>query len=486
MPFQQPRKPPQFADLKSILAQTRDTENPLYQVVQEIIERLSTFQFDPLTLTEAAGGGPGGGGGGASNAATYLTRDDEVVALPQSLQLLAGTGIAFDDSVAHKRTVNNTGVAAPHAPTHSEGGSDPVDVKNLTGYSGGTTQFLRGDKVFAVPPAVVGAHAPTHSQGGTDPVDVKNLAGYPGGTTTFLRGDHTFAIPPGAGGGGMNLDYLGNYVAGPVYNDGDIVVAADGIAYMCVVDGTTTPPEPWPGIGVSTVVGPQGPAGPTGPQGIQGPIGNTGPQGIQGPQGPTGPSGASIPAGLVCISFAPCPAGWHQVTFIDGYFLRVGPSVGVTGGAASHQHGPGSLSSQDHQHGASGLQVDSHNHGGSVSFSGSGNTDNRSDHQHGFGVPVDITSGSDSAGVMNVDAGGSGNMSRGPHTHRVQFNFIGDTNPAGGHGHSVNVTGSGGVNMDAPNVHGQVSPAGALGILGLTDVQSSLPPHYDIYLCMKD
>ena len=38
----------------------------------------------------------------------------------------------------------------------------------------------------------------------------------------------------------MNLDYLGNYVAGPVYNDGDIVVAADGIAYMCVVDGTTT------------------------------------------------------------------------------------------------------------------------------------------------------------------------------------------------------------------------------------------------------
>ena len=40
----------------------------------------------------------------------YLTRDDEVVALPQSaFNLLAGTGIAFDDSVAHKRTVNNTG-----------------------------------------------------------------------------------------------------------------------------------------------------------------------------------------------------------------------------------------------------------------------------------------------------------------------------------------------------------------------------------------
>ena len=33
--------------------------------------------------------------------------------------------------------------------------------------------------------------------------------------------------------------------------DGDIVLAADGIAYMCVVDGTTTPPEPWPGANVA-------------------------------------------------------------------------------------------------------------------------------------------------------------------------------------------------------------------------------------------
>lgn len=68
--------------------------------------------------------------------------------------------------------------------------------------------------------------------------------------------------------GGMDLDYLGAYApvssARPVYNDGDIVIASDGIAYMCVVDGTVTPPEPWPGIGISTVVGPPGPPGPPG------------------------------------------------------------------------------------------------------------------------------------------------------------------------------------------------------------------------------
>ena len=35
----------------------------------------------------------------------------------------------------------------------------------------------------------------------------------------------------GVGSGGM--EYLGDYVPG-TYNDGDIVVAADGIAYVCI------------------------------------------------------------------------------------------------------------------------------------------------------------------------------------------------------------------------------------------------------------
>ena len=44
----------------------------------------------------------------------------------------------------------------------------------------------------------VGLHASSHSSGGTDAVDVKNLAGYPGGTTSYLRADHTFATIPTA------------------------------------------------------------------------------------------------------------------------------------------------------------------------------------------------------------------------------------------------------------------------------------------------
>ncbi len=52
MAFRKPKKQPQFADLIGILAQTKDTENPLYQTVQEIIKRLT--QFQGVTVEELA------------------------------------------------------------------------------------------------------------------------------------------------------------------------------------------------------------------------------------------------------------------------------------------------------------------------------------------------------------------------------------------------------------------------------------------------
>lgn len=41
------------------------------------------------------------------------------------------------------------------------------------------------------------AHAASHYDAGGDPVDVTQLAGFPGGTTDFLREDGTFATPGG-------------------------------------------------------------------------------------------------------------------------------------------------------------------------------------------------------------------------------------------------------------------------------------------------
>jgi hypothetical protein len=87
-----------------------------------------------------------------------------------------------------------TGGFAPHAPSHSLGGVDPVNVRNLAGYPGVVTQFLNGTGAFTVPPTAL--HQITHHAGQVDALDVKTLAGYPGGSTTFLRADGTFQTVP--------------------------------------------------------------------------------------------------------------------------------------------------------------------------------------------------------------------------------------------------------------------------------------------------
>jgi hypothetical protein len=96
-------------------------------------------------------------------------------------------------------------------------------------------------------------------------------------TTNILYWWNGTAWISASGGGGAGSDILrydGAFVAG-TYNDGDIVIGSDGVAYLCVVNNTTTAPTSWSGV-----VGPVGPAGP---------------QGAQGPAGVAGPAGAGIP-----------------------------------------------------------------------------------------------------------------------------------------------------------------------------------------------
>jgi hypothetical protein len=110
MPFRPKKKPPQFADLKGILAQTKDTENPAYQTIQLIIERLDQTKDvtqDQIAVIEAEISqilksiAP--------KTASYHTKNDETAQLPNSVQLLAGSGIVFDDTVPNKRTIISTG-----------------------------------------------------------------------------------------------------------------------------------------------------------------------------------------------------------------------------------------------------------------------------------------------------------------------------------------------------------------------------------------
>ena len=243
---------------------------------------------------------------------------------------------------------------------------------------------------------------------------------------TNLTLDGTVLHAAGGGGAGQtDLDYLGDYVPA-TYHDGDIVIAPDGIAYMCVKNNVTTPPEPWPGIGVSTVVGPQGPAGPQGEPGPQGP------QGIQGPPGPGGTpvgaiimwGGAAAPAEwLLCnggaVSRATYPAlfaaigtiygaGDGSTTFnLPNFSQRfplgkagagTGATLGEVGGSIdhahwvpSHSHSVGSLAVASHSHAVGTLTVDEHTH--------NSGTLNVASHTHGAGTLATNSTGNHTHGV---------------------------------------------------------------------------------------
>jgi hypothetical protein len=58
------------------------------------------------------------------------------------------------------------------------------------------------------------AHAASHYSAGSDPLNIKNLGGFPGGTTTFLRADGAFAAPTAT-------------AADPSYSPGSFTVATE-------------------------------------------------------------------------------------------------------------------------------------------------------------------------------------------------------------------------------------------------------------------
>ena len=336
------------------------------------------------------------------------------------------------------------------------------------------------------------------------------------------------AGPPGPTGPAAALEYLGDYVSGPAYRDGDIVVASDGNAYMCVVDGTTTPPEPWPGAGVavnatvdasywvvsghaaltnervmsalangyvkstggepSTVAvipvvdGGTGANNTTTARANLG-VGSVGTLNLNGNGAtylngtgtftvpPLPPPVAGVVSGSIIFFTTPCPVGYTRVAAWDGRYVRMGPSH-TTGGSGSHVHGPGSFASQAHVHGSSALTVGSHSH--------SSGTLAVASHTHGS-VSISGTTGSDgdhshtfsgttggeSNGSSVMDAGGGMNCVRAPHTHV----YSGTTSTAPNHTHSF--SGSGSTGSASPDVSGNTGSATA-STVGSTDSAGGL------------
>jgi len=130
MAFRKPVVQPEFADLKGTLAQSRnELGNATYQTIQEIIERLTRFRgitIDQIAdkLDEVAADARY-----ANKFASFITREDETSVLPNSIQLLAGTGITLDYSVANQLTISATGGAGAYydAPL-TDGDVDETDL----------------------------------------------------------------------------------------------------------------------------------------------------------------------------------------------------------------------------------------------------------------------------------------------------------------------------------------------------------------------
>lgn len=125
MPFQQPKNLPNYQQLrKTLLAATEQVKNyPLYQTIIRILD--IGDQSNNFFKTEIDSISVG------NTTATYLTETDESTDLPNSRQVLAGTGIAFDDSVPNVRTVSvsdidEEGYWSPLITSLAEGDSEMV------------------------------------------------------------------------------------------------------------------------------------------------------------------------------------------------------------------------------------------------------------------------------------------------------------------------------------------------------------------------
>src|SRR5690348_12689277 len=112
MPFKPLAGQPDFSDLETTLnnARIQVTNNALYQTIRALIQKVTQFQqvvvtnIDKTTanITQITAIITG------SQLATYLTATSQTPILPNSRQLLAGTGITFDDTVPNKRTISSS------------------------------------------------------------------------------------------------------------------------------------------------------------------------------------------------------------------------------------------------------------------------------------------------------------------------------------------------------------------------------------------
>ena len=119
--------------LKTILVQSdlQRTNNPLYQVIWNLLEAVRAIQNNVTVIS-----GGGGGGGGLANQ-SFITKDNDQATLPFSRQITAGTNIRLQDT--GQKLVIHANV--PIGGGDSEGGegggeAGPPGINGVAGATG--------------------------------------------------------------------------------------------------------------------------------------------------------------------------------------------------------------------------------------------------------------------------------------------------------------------------------------------------------------
>lgn len=103
MAFNEPSKFPDFADLIVSLDNSKIqlSNNALYQTIFLLIQRITRLKSLILAALNAINIAIN-----TLSNRTFITVEDETSVLPNSVQLLPGTNVTFDDSVPNQRTIN--------------------------------------------------------------------------------------------------------------------------------------------------------------------------------------------------------------------------------------------------------------------------------------------------------------------------------------------------------------------------------------------
>lgn len=110
--------------LQSILLVSglQQTNQPLYQVINQLIQAVTDSLTSVLTVAEDASGGSGT----VTGDQTFITVGDELATLPNSNQLVAGDNVSFDTSVIGQLRIDVAVPSGDHPEWDVLTNGDPV------------------------------------------------------------------------------------------------------------------------------------------------------------------------------------------------------------------------------------------------------------------------------------------------------------------------------------------------------------------------